>query len=676
MPCPVAVIAGADGRVLAVNRAWARHAEASIGAVTLGDVFPAAIEAALEVVREAGPVTRRAVQRSVGPGGVTTWWDLDLVPYPDAKDAVLVIAREVTDHVLARREAEAAFRKAAGMKARVMDRTRALTEAAEELAAEMRRRQEAQTMLLQSQKMAALGQLTAGVAHDFNNLLTAILGSFELIERRTNEPKVIDLVTQGKSAASKGASLTRQLLDFARREPAKPVVLNVEAALRAADELFGHAVGPGIVRVLDVQPGTWPVLADAHQLQVALLNLAVNARDAMPRGGTLTLVGRNLSVWERPEALPQQDYVAISVRDTGEGMEPGVLARATEAFFTTKGEGQGTGLGLAMVNGFATRSGGCLRIESRPGDGTVVEIILPRAAVSGMDRASDVPEAGPVAVGPRLKGTILLVEDDDLVREITVGYLRDQGYTVVNAPNAEAAIVLSHSIETLDLLLTDVRMPGLSGPALAERLRAERPDLSVLFLTALADQDGLAGEDVLPKPFTGAELGKAIQRRLPPSDADAPEDGRLLRRIRSPALCAAYLVWRTARDGGRPPRLPDLEWGDLPEADNAFTVAVEADGNQPAFRFLRVGRALTGRLGRPLDGTLAFEQPAFEQDNAVLGSLESAYRRCARTLSPSYEYARYDFGDGQPMVFERLILPASDDGHEVTHLVGIALFAD
>jgi CheY-like chemotaxis protein len=417
------------------------------------------------------------------------------------------------------------------------------------------------------------------------------------------------------------------------------------------------------------------VLTDAHQLEIALLNLAINARDAMPQGGTLTLAGRNLAAGERPEVLTPGDYVAISVRDTGSGMPPEALARAVEPFFTTKREGQGTGLGLPMVHGFATKSGGCLRIDSRPGAGTAVDIILPRAAISGMELGEDPPAGGESAVPTPPKCTILLVGDDELVRQITVGYLRDHGYTVVEAPNAETAIVLSHSIETLDLLLTDVQMPGMAGPGLAMRLRAERPDLPVLFLSGLADYEGLDGADVLAKPFTGAALAEAIQRRLGSAN-EAADDGRLLRRLRSPALCAAYLAWRAAHDGGRPPRLPDLEWGGLPEADNAFTVAVEPDGDKFGFRFLRVGRALTERLGRPLDGTLAFGEEAGGSGDDVLGSLESAYRRCARAFSPSYEYARYDFGDGEPVVFERLVLPASDDGTRVTHLVGIALFTD
>jgi PAS domain S-box-containing protein len=557
------------------------------------------------------------------------------------------------------------------LEARVTERTRALSEAATELGAEMRRRQEAQAALMQSQKLEALGQLTAGVAHDFNNLLSVILGSFELIEKRSREPKVTDLAAHGKNAGKRATSLIRQLLDFGRQEPQTSIVVDLTEALPEADQLIGHAIGSGIERVLDIQPDVWPVLADRHQLEVALLNLAINARDAMPDGGTLTLSARNLAPDERPAKLRLMECVAIGVRDDGVGMPESVRVRANEPFFTTKAAGKGTGLGLPMVQAFAERSGGSVLISSSPLAGTVVEIVLPRAAVSDMAFEAAHSEAAEPLAG----ASLLLVDRDDQLRQIMAGYLRAQGYRVIEAPNAEAAIVLSHSIENLDLLLTDVTAPGLSGAQLAARLRADRPDLPVLFVTASASEADLDGEAVLRKPFTGAALEHAVRGRLFPVLAGPKGDGdALIRRLRSPELLAAYLFWRAARNGDRPPRLPDLNWGGLPQAANAFTAAVEPAGNSVNFRFLRVGSALEGRLGRKLGGTLTSELGGPAHDDEVLGSLEGAYRRCARTWSPSYEYASYDFGDGDPVMFERLILPVSDDGEHVTHLVGIALF--
>lgn len=609
-----------------------------------------------------------------GRDGQYRWFLSRAVPQRGRPDGEIIrwlgTSTDISDLVSAREEAA---RLSAALETRVAERTKALTEAAVELQSEMRRRQDIQAALMQSQKLEALGQLTAGVARDFNNVLSAIQGSLELIEKWTDEPKVRSMVSIGMNATRRGRSLTRQLLDFGRSESLIPAVLNVKDALNLADEMIGHAIGASISRSLNVQHGVWPILTDGNQLEIALLNLAINARDAMPDGGHLTLTARNLKPPEQPETLPFRDYVSISVRDSGHGMPPDVAARALEPFFTTKPQGKGTGLGLPMVHAFALRSGGCLRIDSREGHGTTVEIVLPRASVTGMER-SDAGSATEAADRIGRRATILVVEDDDQVRQITVGFLRDQGYTVIEAPNAEAAVVLSHSIEELDLLLTDVVMPGAEGPVLAARMRGERPDLPVLFISGFVGRDDLASENVLLKPFTGADLIRAIRRRLRGMQDGETSDGGLLRRLKNPALAAAYLFWRASRNGNQPPRMTDLDWGGLPEADHAFTASVDRSGNSLGFQYLRIGRALTARLGRPLAGTTVPPADQPPVDDEVLGSLESAYRRCARTLAPSYEYAKYDFGDGSPIVFERLILPVSDDGESVSHLVGMALF--
>nr|WP_158258208.1 PAS domain-containing protein [Rhodopila globiformis] len=563
---------------------------------------------------------------------------------------------------------EAALQRAAGLELRVVERSRALAEAADALAAEMRRRQDMQAALLQSQKLEALGQLTAGVAHDFNNVLSAILGSFDLIALRNTNPQVDEFVVHGRHAAHRAAAMIRQLLGFSRQEAQRLAVVDLAETLPETGQFIGHAIGAVISRTLDVAADVWPVLADAHQLEVALLNLAINARDAMPNGGTLTLGARNLPPPERPAALPPGDYVSVFVRDTGTGMPASVLARATEAFFTTKAPGKGTGLGLPMVQTFAERAGGCVRIHSQAGAGTRVEIILPRASVS--DIRPDDARDGEAAAPPR-PAAILFVEQEDQLRQIMAGYLRALGYSVTEAPNAEIALVLAHAIEVLDLLLADVTV----GPAVLERLQAERPGLRALFTARDAVPPGIDPAMVLKKPFKGVDLAQAVNERLAPALAEsAASPDRLVGRLRSPRLLAAYLYWRAARNGNRPPRLPDFNWGGLPQADNAFTAAVEPAENGLRFRYLQVGAALEARLGRPLRGVLTSDPGAPDQDEAALGSLDGAYRRCARTLSPSYEYASYDFGDGAPVLFERLILPVSDDGEQVTHLVGIVLF--
>ena len=276
-------------------------------------------------------------------------------------------------------------------------------------------------------------------------------------------------------------------------------------------------------------------------------------------------------------------------------------------------------------------------------------------------------------MAPIRGGTVLLVDDEEPARTITADYLRGKGFKVLAAPSMAAAIAVSHSIDDLDLLVTDVKMPGSSGLELAARLRAERRNLPVLFITGHPDGEDLAGESVLVKPFTGADILRAISRQITGAQDGSTADGGLLRRLKNPALVTAYLFWRAARNGGRPPRLPDLDWGGLPDAEHTFVAAVEPNGEIVTFRFLTVGRALLDRLGHSLEdlnGSLDLAP-----NDEVPGSLASAYRRCARTLSPNYEHARFDFGDGMPVSFERLILPVSNDGEQVTHLVGLALFS-
>jgi PAS domain S-box-containing protein len=403
----------------------------------------------------------------------------------------------------------------AALEARVADRTQALHEAAQELAAEMRRRELAQAALLQSQKLDALGQMTGGIAHYFRNVLAAVAGCYSLMRRKTSDPNLLRTVGIGEKAVERAERLINQLLAFARRQELKPALLDLTTVLPGVRDFARHSIGPGIVCEVAVEPDVWPMLADAGQLEVALLNLVVNARDAMPEGGVIRISARNLP----PDAeavkalcMPPRDYLSITVADTGTGMSPEVAAAAVQPFFTTKGADKGTGLGLAMVDDFARRSGGGIAIDSRLGEGTTVALILPRAGADGqLQEEAAMPEEEATAHGDAV---ILLVDDDEQLRSVTAQYLRALGYSVVEAGSAEAAYTLVHTVSTLDLVITDFVMPGADGVQLATRLVRERPGLKLLLITGRADDLETTGYTVLRKPFRTDALARAILVQL------------------------------------------------------------------------------------------------------------------------------------------------------------------
>ena len=429
----------------------------------------------------------------------------------------IIAAVIATFDVSERRGTERALVRAyADLEQRVAERTRALSEAARELAAEMHRREQAQALLLQAQKLDALGQMTGGIAHDFRNVLTAVSTNLELIRERTDEPRLLRSVDRAESAVLRANRLVGQLLAFARRQDTRPKLVDLVALTPSFLDFASHSLPGGTRCTMQVDPDIAPILVDPAQLEVALLNLLMNARDAMQAGGTITIVACNLP--RDPHArsrLAAAGCVSIAVQDCGAGMPPEIAARATEPFFTTKGPEAGTGLGLAMVEDFARRAGGQLLIKSAPGAGTTVTIILPRARAelapagsAALLTAAELAQTGAV---------ILLADDDEPFRSITAMYLRDIGYSVIEAGSAEAAYTLAHSVERLDLLLTDLVLPGASGQSLAARLRAERPELRFLFVTGQA-APSLSGQDrVLRKPFRQAELASVVAQLLAPA---------------------------------------------------------------------------------------------------------------------------------------------------------------
>jgi len=364
--------------------------------------------------------------------------------------------------------------------------------------------------LRQSQKMEAMGQLTGGVAHDFNNLLTPIIGSLDMLVRRgvgtERERRLIDGALQ---SADRAKTLVQRLLAFARRQPLQAVPVDLRALIDGMAALIGSTVGPGIEVRVDLAADLLPASADANQLEMAILNLGVNARDAMPDGGTLTIAATRESVRaDHRSGLKLGHYVRLSVADTGSGMDEATQARAVEPFFSTKGIGKGTGLGLSMVHGLVAQLGGGLTIISEPAGGTEVELWLPVS----FDFVEDGETHTPVACGPVVsRGCVLLVDDEELVRAATAEMLSDLGYDVVEAKSAEQALNLIADGLVFDLMVTDHLMPGMNGVELVRRIRADRPTLPVLIVSGYAEAEGIASDlPRLTKPFRTAELALRI----------------------------------------------------------------------------------------------------------------------------------------------------------------------
>lgn len=386
-------------------------------------------------------------------------------------------------------------------------------------------RGETEARLRQAQKMEAVGQIAGGIAHDFNNLLTVIVGNGEMLleELASLDSEATRLAEQISAAANRGAELTQRLLAFSRRQPLKPTIVNMNALASGMLPLIRRALGESIdiLERFDAQDCT--ALADASNLENALLNLAVNARDAMPLGGRLTIETHNLSLTTTHHDVPAGEYVVLSVSDTGSGMTEDIKARAFEPFFTTKETGRGSGLGLATIYGFVRQSGGFVDIESTVGKGTTVTIALPRVFVSGVSEAK--------AVESRLKRgdgqLILVVEDDEFVRTTILRLLTDMGYRTLGAPDARQGLAMAAANEDVDLMLTDVVMPGMNGWDLAQALGELRPGLPVLFTTGYTDNVLLqrAGLDdrirVLPKPFKTNDLADALESLLHSRRLDA-----------------------------------------------------------------------------------------------------------------------------------------------------------
>jgi PAS domain S-box-containing protein len=496
-------VGACDGRLLAVNPAWWR-----ITGLDEGDLLSRgfehlshpddkpAVQAMLATLAAGAPVERFEA-RLGRRDGAWLWVSWTAVAEGEVFYAV---GRDITAEKLAAAE---------------------LAQANASLKAEIVERESIERTLRQMQRLEAIGQLTSGVAHDFNNLLTVILGNVGFLEE--DMPPGPDAsrnrrrIGHIRAAAERGARLTAQLLAFSRRQRLEPRPVDLNETVGGLRELLQSTMG-GAVRLETVlEPDLWPAMVDPTQIEMILLNLAINARDAMEVGGGLTVETRNVSLGDpgRPEEPAPGDYVALIVSDTGCGMSEDVLAKAFEPFFTTKGPGRGSGLGLAQVHGFAKQSGGGVRIDTRLGEGTSVKVYLPRAR-SGL--AVSAPPKAPASEAPaaRPQACILLVDDDSAVRDVTSTILKDLGYAVVEAGSGGAALELLKT-QRFDMLLVDYAMPGMNGMETAVAALEIAPQMPVLFVTGYADLTALreVGEHrIVQKPFRDKELEQKLRRFL------------------------------------------------------------------------------------------------------------------------------------------------------------------
>jgi len=434
----------------------------------------------------------------------------------------LVAVQAIRQFTFARREADTESERAEVLEAAVRERTQELWESNQALKAEAAEREAAEAQLRQVQKMEAVGQLTGGIAHDFNNMLAVVVGGIDLARRRLNGPRreILAHLNNAMEGATRAAALTRRLLSFARSEPLLPERVEPVGLIQGMSDLLDRTLGERVRVRVELAPDTWPVYVDPHQLENAIVNLAVNARDAMDGAGRLTISSSNVKVSANEVGdIRPGEYVRIAVTDIGCGMPPEVKERAFEPFFTTKPVGKGTGLGLSQIFGFAHQSGGEAGIESEVGKGTTVSLYIPRTAAEASVRLH--PTAQRMSEEERVPGArILVVEDDPRVRTSTVEALQDLDYDPVACENGEEAIRMFDS-QPFDLVISDVIMPEMTGPELIKVLKEKRGDFAVLFVTGYvgdSETDTLVGHELLRKPFTVGALASAVATALQTSE--------------------------------------------------------------------------------------------------------------------------------------------------------------
>lgn len=442
----------------------------------------------------------------------------------------LAAYRAIYERLLARQEADTEAQRATTLERAVLERTRELRTANDRLRAEAAERAAAEARLRQVQKMEAVGQLTGGLAHDFNNMLAVIVGGIDLAKRKLGGPRhAVEVhLDNAMEGATRATALTRRLLSFARSEALLAQAIAPAELVQNMLELIDRSIGELIAVETKIAPDPWPVWADSNQLENAILNLCVNARDAMNGEGRLTIAIDNIAAGEGEIGeLKAGDYVRIAVSDTGTGIAPEHLERVFEPFFTTKPVGKGTGLGLSQIFGFARQSGGDVTIQSVVGSGTTVAVYLPRS----LKAVEEAPASAPSALGEEQEpsaapgAAILVVEDDPRVSRSTVAALVELGYAPIACASGQEALDLLAEKRGVELIITDVMMPEMTGPELVRIVTRRYPDIAILYVTGFVGEAGegveLGGHDILRKPFTVAGLAEAVEaaRRRPVSES-------------------------------------------------------------------------------------------------------------------------------------------------------------
>jgi PAS domain S-box-containing protein len=503
----------------ACKAAFGRHADERFGYPELMEaVHPGdreRLEAAVQRTAKSG-TDYQIEYRTIWPDGSEHWVEMHGRRLPGAEGGpprIVGVSSDITGRKTFERQLVAVNES---LERRVAERTAALEEAHARAIAEMEQRERTEELLVQSQKVESIGQLTGGVAHDFNNLLMAVLGNLEVLRRHVGpDPRAVRLIEGALEGARRGASLTQRLLAFARRQELEVKRYDLVALISGLTTLMRQSAGAGIEIVLNVLPKPAFADVDGNQIELALLNLVVNARDAMPDGGTITINVGEALVDGRDAELPAGRYFEIAVTDTGRGMDAETLRRAVEPFFSTKGVGKGTGLGLSMIHGLVLQLGGALRLTSAPGRGTTARILLPPAKDDAADIQGIESDSAPAAT-PAARSKILVVDDDALIAMSTVEMVADLGHSVIEANSGGAALEIIRSGEPIDLMITDFAMPKMSGAELIVAARELRPDLPVILASGYAELPDNVRLSVarLGKPYQQKQLAELINVAL------------------------------------------------------------------------------------------------------------------------------------------------------------------